>query len=274
LEKVSSSGVLPVSLPQNGRIPLVAGIYTLGLGLFLLVEPTQPWLLLFVAVIVALGSDGIVRSHPNSVFREALDAAPYLLVPSILALASGFFLEDTVVSYWTLLAALLSGGLMAAVLYAEYASVDTDGPLYPAARFTLNVATYLSAFGLYAAMYDYGLGLVPAAFCVGLVSLVLAAEVLRETEVLPPPVAGESLRSLGFAAAVGLIVAEARWALYFVPLDGFLAAVLLLLFFYVAGGIAQHYLTGHLSWPVVIEFALVASLGLLMIVLGGSVAGA
>jgi hypothetical protein len=274
LEKVSTSRIGPVSLPQNGRIPLVAGIYALGLGLYLLIEPTQAWLLPFVAVLVALGTDGIVRSHPNSIFREALDAAPYLLVPTILTLASGFFLEDTVVSYWTLLAALVAGGLMAAVLYAEYVSVDIESPLYPAARFALNVATYLSAFGLYAAMYDFGLGLVRAAFCVGLVSLVLAAEVLRETEIMPPPVARESLRSLGFAAAIGLIVAEARWALYFVPLDGFLAAVLLLLFFYVASGIVQHYVTGHLSWQVSVEFALVASLGLLMIVLGGTLAGA
>ncbi|MGD0766183.1 MAG: hypothetical protein ABR978_07750 [Dehalococcoidia bacterium] len=274
MEKVSLSRIGPVSLPQNGRIPIVAGIYALGLGLYLVIEPTQGWLLPFVAVLVALGTDGIVRSHPNSVFREALDTAPYLLVPTILTLASGFFLEDTVVSYWTLLAALVAGGLMAAVLYAEYLSVDTDAGLYPAARFVLNVATYLSAFGLYAAMYDFGLGLVRSAFCVGLIGFVLSAEILRETETMPPPVARESLRSLGFAAAIGLIVAEARWALYFVPLDGFLAAVVLLLFFYVASGIVQHYVTGHLSWPVSVEFALVASLGLLMVVLGSTLAGA
>jgi hypothetical protein len=36
----------------------------------------------------------------------------------------------------------------------------------------------------------------------------------------------------------------------------------------------QHYVTGHLFWQVSVEFALVASLGLLMIVLGGTLAGA
>ncbi len=258
------------SIPQTGRIPLLAGMYALALALFLVIEPTMPWLLVLVAGLVALGTDGIMRSHPKSIFRDALDTAPYLLVPVILTLASGFFLEDTVVGYWSLVAAMAAGAVMAVALYGEYISVEIESPLYSLARFVLNVVTYLSAFALYAAIYSFEVDLVPAALCVGLVSSVLGAEILRETEATPLPTGQASLRALGLAAAIGVVVAEARWALYFVPLDGFLAAVFLLLVFYAASGIVQHYLTARLSWAVVLEFAVVASLGLVMVIAGGS----
>jgi hypothetical protein len=257
-----------VALPPASRIPIVAGIYALGVALFLTLEPTRPLWLLLTTLVVALGSDGIVRSYANDSLRGPLDTAPYLLVPAIFSFAAGFFLQETVSGYWKLLAAVVSGGMMGGILYAECLSLDTHSELYATGRFILNIAAYLAGFALYAVMYSYNVGLVPAAICVGLVTAVLAAEILRETELMPPPVGRRSLRSLGFAATIGFVVAEARWALYFVPLEGFLAAVFLLLFFYVASGIAQHHLTGHLSRPVVTEYGLVASAGLLMVILG------
>jgi hypothetical protein len=274
LQQPSSTTIGLATIPQTGHIPLLAGMYALGLALFLAVEPTKPWLLIPLAGLVALGTDGIVRSHPKSISRDALDTAPYLLVPTILVLASGFFLEDTVVGYWSLVAAIVAGAMMAAALYGEYVSVDIESAMYPLARFILNVVAYLAAFALYAVVYSFEVDLLPAALCAGLVSLVLGAEILRETELMPPPAGQASLRALGFAAAIGLVVAEARWALYFIPLDGFLAAVFLLLVFYVASGIIQHYLTARLSWAVVLEFAIVASLGLVMVILGSSLTDA
>jgi hypothetical protein len=257
------------TMPQTSKIPLLAGVYTLGLALFLAVEPTKPWLLIILSGLVALGTDGVVRSHPQSLFREPIDTAPYLLVPTLVALAGGFFLEDTVVGYWSLLAAVIAGILMGAVLYAEYVAVDTEGQSYIGARFTLNLFAYLAAFALYAVFYSFELDLIPASFCVGLVSAVLGAEILRDPSLMPFPIVKASMRALAFSFAIGLVVAEARWALYFTPLDGFLAAVFLLLVFYVASGLIQHHLTANLSWPVALEFALVALAGLAMVILGG-----
>ena len=273
----STSPGLPglIALPQAGRIPLVATAYALGVALFLTLEPTRPLWLILTTLIVALGSDGIVRSYSSSALGDApalkpglLDTAPSLIVPVLFSLAVGFFLEVTVSGYWRIVGAIVSGGLLGGVLYGECLSLDIESELYGTGRFILNIATYLAAFALFAVMYSYDVDLVSAALCVGLLTTVLAAEILRETELMPPPVGRRSLRSLGFALAIGLIVAEARWALYFVPLEGFLAAVFLLLFFYVASGIAQHHLTGHLSRPVATEYGLVASVGLLMVVLG------
>jgi hypothetical protein len=257
-----------VAIPPASRIPIVGAIYALGVALFLTLEPTRPVWLLLTTLVVGLGSDGIVRAYAGGSLRGALDTAPYLLVPAVFSLSAGFFLQETVSGYWKLLAAVVAGVMMGGVLYGECLSLDILSELYGTGRFILNIASYLAAFGLYAVMYSYGVGLVPAAICVGLLTTVLAAEILRETELMPPPVGRRSLRSLGFALTIGFVVAEARWALYFVPLEGFLAAVFLLLFFYVASGIAQHHLTGHLSRPVISEYGLVASVGLAMVILG------
>ncbi len=273
MESAPSTKIGRITLPQGGRIPLVAAVYALGVALFLTLEPTRTLWLVIATVIVALGTDGIVRSYGHGVFRAPLDTAPHLVVPVVLSFAVGFFLEETVSGYWDILAALVAGGLMAGILFGECLCIDVENPLYGTGRFLLNIATYLGAFALYAVMYSYGIGLVAAAISSGLVSAVLAAEILRETELMPPPVGEKRLRSLGFAAAIGLIIAEVRWSLYFVPLEGFLAAVFLLLFFYVATGVAQHHLTGHLTRVVVREYALVATLGLLMVILGRALGG-
>jgi hypothetical protein len=98
-------------------------------------------------------------------------------------------------------------------------------------------------------------------FAVGLVSLLLSVEVLREAETDP-------LRALVYAGIVGLLVAEARWGLYFLPLESYLAGVFLLLVFYLSSGLVQHHLNDDLSRPVVSEFVGIALLGVLIVTLG------
>src|SRR5438309_253393 len=120
-----------------------------------------------------------------------------------------------------------------AVTYEE----RTPGPanLQPA-RLALNVGTYLTAFAFFAVVYTFDVSLVPAAIAVGLVTLLLSVEVLREAEADP-------LRALVYAAVIGIVVAEARWDLYFLPLESYLAAVFLLLVFYLGSCLVQHHLT-------------------------------
>ena len=248
-------------LPRSAYIALLAVVYGLGLGLFLAVEPTKPWILLAVVALVGLGADGILRSHPRAQLRGVADTAPFLFVPVLLALASGLFLEEVVLGYWTAPAAAGASIMVAAGLYGEYVSVLSHGPSYALGRFLLNVLTYIAAFGFFAVVYNFDIELLPAAFAVGLFSLLLAIEVFREAE-------ADAYRALAFSAVIGIVVAEARWALYFIPLDGFLAAVLLLLVFYQATGLIQHYLTGHLNRTIAAEFTLVTALGLAVVIVG------
>ena len=249
-----------------GLIPLLAAVYGLGVGMFLSVEPSRPWILLLVTALVALGTDGIIRSYPSGVFRDVADTAPYLLLPVLLALGAGLFFEDTATGYWVWPTAVASAILLAAALYGQYVSVNPLAPAYPLAHFILTVITYLTAFAFYAVVYSFGISLLPAAAVVGLVSVLLANDILREAETNP-------WRTLTYAAAIGLVVAEARWSLHFLPLEGFLAGVFLLLVFYVSTGLVHHTLIGNLTRSILAEFAGVTLAGLVVVVLARIIAG-
>jgi hypothetical protein len=247
-------------LPRTAYIPLLAALYGLGLGLYVSVEPTRPWLLLAVVALVGLGSDGILRNNPKAQLRGVADTSPFLFVPVLLALASGLFLEEVVKGYWAVPAAAGASVLLAGALYGEYASM-VHGPSYALGRLVLNMLTYVAAFAFFAVIYEFNVHLLPAAIAVGLFSTLLAIEILREAE-------GDAIRALVYAAAIGVVVAEIRWALYFVPLDGYLAAIVLLVIFYQASGLVQHHLTGHLNRAVATEFSLVTAIGIAVVVAG------
>jgi hypothetical protein len=244
------------------RIVLLVLIYAAGLTLFLAVEPTRPLILMIVTLAVALGTDGLLRTHPQALGEEDIGwTAPLLFLPTLLALGSGLFLEDTLSGYWVLPGVVIAAGLMGAILYSEYISVDPFHSNYSTARFILNLGTFLTAFAFFAVVYSFDVALLPAALIVGLISLLLSVEVLRESEADP-------VRALVYAAAIGVIVGQARWALYFLPLDSYLAGVFLLLVFYLTSGLVQHHLNDDLRPPVVTEFALISVLGVVIVTLG------
>ncbi len=252
-------------MSRVGRIPLLALVFAIGLSLFISIDPVRPWILLALTAIMALGADGIIRAHPKGEFHTVADTSPHLFVPVLFTLSAGLFLEDVILSYWAVPAVAGASVLMAATVYAEHTSVEPGHQRFPVARFVLNVVTYLTAFGFFAVVYGFDVDLAPAAFAVGLISMLLAIEIFREAEADP-------MRALVFAACIGVILGEARWVLYFMPLEGFLAGVFLLLVFYLTTGVISNYLTEHLDRGVLAEFALVTAAGM-AIVVGGRIAG-
>jgi hypothetical protein len=121
-------------------------------------------------------------------------------------------------------------------------------------RLLLAIATYLTAFALYAVIYTRDLQLPLAALFVAIVSLLLSIELLRESRL-----SVQSALSVGLA--VGIAVGELRLALYFFPLDGLLAGALLIIGFYLATGIVHHLLDHDLEWSTLAEYLLVAAVG-------------
>ena len=246
---------------RTGLIPLLAVLFAIGLALFVAVDPPEPWILLALTILVGLGADGISRAHPRGHFHSIADTAPHLFIPVLFTLSAGLFLEDVLLGYWAAPAVLGASALMGCALYAEHISVDGEDPSFPGARFVLNLVTYLAAFGFYSVVYGFDVDVAPAALSLALVTTLLSVEIFRDAEADP-------IRALVFAAVIGVIVGEARWVLYFIPLDGFLAAVFLLLVFYLTTGVISHYLTDHLNIPVLLEFAAVTAIGLTIVVTG------
>jgi len=262
-----SALVLPVlvqTLPRSDKANLLAIVLGAGMAFYLAIEPTQEWLLLLLAGLAALGMDGVLRSHPSSPFARFDDTASFLFLPALLTLGGGLFLEDVVSGYWSAPVGALTVVGFAALLNGQYLSVDARWPVYTTARLVVSICAYVTAFALFSVVYEFDVGLLGAAFCVGLVSLVLSLEVLREA-------ATEARTAVIYSGAIALALAQLTWAVHFVPLEGFLAAAFLLLAFYVASGVAQNYLLRQLDVATAGEFAAVAVVGLGIVVVAHNV---
>jgi hypothetical protein len=246
-------------------VTILSGVVALGTVLFLGVNTTQPWVLLAVIAIAFLGAHGILRGHPSGQLRTLVDSSPYLFIPVLLPLASSLFFERFVRGYWSIPCGIVTGALFGAVIYGEYRSIDPDAPNYSLARFLVNIGAYLTTFALYTVTYAYDLVLPAAIVTVGLASMLVAIEVLREGE-------DEPVRVIGMAAVIGVIAAEARWVLHFLPLGNLLASVVLLLAFYLSTGLLHSYLVGHLDKGTIAEFSIVA-LGGIAIIIAAHLAG-
>jgi hypothetical protein len=75
------------------------------------------------------------------------------------------------------------------------------------------------------------------------------------------------VRMLPFAGIVGLIVGESTWAVNYWQISAWAGGLFLLLIFYVAVNVAHQHLLGRFKASVLIEFAVVAAIVLIIILL-------
>jgi hypothetical protein len=249
-----ASHTLAGTITRLDRVHAFAGVFALCLTLFLAIEPTEDWLLLLIAGLTAIGADNVVRSHPRGKFHRIDDTALFLFVPVLFTLSAGLFFEEVVSGHLTILAGLGSVVPYWLILRAEYECVER-GDNYHYHRFVLNCATYVIALFFFLTIYDFDLDLVTSALAAGIVSVLLAIEVLREE-------AMDTSRTITYALAIGVLLAEAVWATHFLPLDANGAAVFLLVAFYLMTGLMHNYLAARLSGRTTAEFAVVAIGGL------------
>lgn len=243
----------------SARSILLAAVAAAGLAAFVTVRPEQPWILWLTALLVGLGTDGTVRSNPQW-HGGAAASVVYLFLPALATLAAGLFIDEAMDGYVRPAAAVVAGLGVGVTAFGEYHTVSFGTRLYGTMRLVLAVATYLTAFGLFTVMFTREIDLPVAAAGVGLVSLLLAVELLRESRVT-----GRS--SILAGVAIGLSLAELRVVLYFFPLDGLLAGALLIIGFYLATGISHHLLDEDLEVATLAEYLIVAAVSAAAVVL-------
>jgi small neutral amino acid transporter SnatA (MarC family) len=256
-----ASHALTGAVTRLDRVYALAIILALGLTTFLAIG--ENWILLLLSGLAALGTDGIVRTHPKARFHRLDDTALYLFVPVLFTLGLGLFLAEVAEGYWTVGVGLLSVIPFWFILRAEYDSVDRRAASYQSTRLVLNLGTYVIAFLFFATIYDFDLSLLTSAFAAGIVSFLLAIEVLREEEM-------DTSRTMLYALAIGVLLAETAWATHFLPLDGSAAAVFLLLALYLMTGMMHNYLGDRLSLKTASEFTAVALAGLAVVTVSHS----
>ncbi|HZQ38209.1 MAG TPA: hypothetical protein VFD32_19935 [Dehalococcoidia bacterium] len=237
-------------------VNLLAIAVTVLAGLFILTGSAP--VLFVLPVVAALGLDGVLRGHPLGKLRSSAAIAEQLLLPAAFVVAAALFFRYVSVSYWSLLAALGTGIAFALVCYAEYATLDLDDA-HALPRTVLLVAAFAGLYGLLAAFYAYDLGAPAAALLCGVAGAVFAFELYRETEL---SAADRALYTL----VSGFMLAQVRWALQFLRLDGLLAAMFLLLVFYLITGLSLAAVARRMDRRVGAEYSIVAIAGLAVIV--------
>lgn len=262
-DAVATPHTLSGAISRLDSLYALAVVLALGMTAFLAMEPTPNWLLLLLSGLAGLGTNHIVWTHPKARFKRLDDTALFLFVPTLFTLGLGLFLKEVAGGDWTIAAGLASVALFWAILWAEYESVDDSGPSCQRARLVLNLMTYVTAFLFFATIYDFKLSLLETAFAAGIVSLLLAIEVLREEAI-------DTLHTILYALAIGMLLAEAAWATHFLPLEGSAAAVFLLLALYLMTGMMHNYLGDRLNLRTAGEFIAVALVGLLVATLSQS----
>jgi len=239
------------------RLFLLSLAYGVGLLAYLLIEPTQIWLLALLGGITALGVDGLVRAYSQGRLRRLDATALFLVLPVLFAIGGAVFTELVVEGYWAAPVALVMAMGLALLAHAECHSLDAQSPAYGRARLVLHVGCFVTAFLFLAALYsgEVELALWPQAAAAGMVGFLLSIEAFRD-------VAPQPLRAVALAVAVGAVMGQVAWALHFLPLTANAGVVLLLLAFYLLTGMAQHVLAAQLGPAAMVEFASVASLGM------------
>jgi hypothetical protein len=212
-------------------------------------------MLLLVAALISAGADALIRSHPRLEGWTRYPTVIHWIVPGTAALALGSVLNRTPDGPLWWLGLGLSAVVLIAVLVAEYTVVDRADAAWDLAALGLTALTYALALVFFALLHSLSARALISASAAGLVAALLALRLFG----LKEAAGGEAAL---YAAVVGLITAEAVWALSYWRVSASSAALFSLVPFYLSAGLAQQALAGRLNRRLWIEYAVVGALGL------------
>lgn len=265
-------------MPNYDRLSVVVSLILLCLALSLIIElPTrtfsfvvlgspltirfsQNWpVAALLASMACIGTDSIIRLHPLSRGRKKLPCTfVFWILPGLATLLATLLLPRAPNRIYTLGSLAMMGILLPLIITAEYHTVDPAAPGYRAARLGLNVVAYLIALVLFVLIYGSRAR-----------SLLSATATLAGGGLLALDLLHGARQSLGrtslYALIVGLVMGEIVWALNYSKVNSLTAGILLLLIFYLITGLSRQGLLGLLSRRILIEFALVALVGLVLL---------
>jgi hypothetical protein len=273
--------------PRYERIASLVLVVVLGLAVVLLVDVnpnilqarlggdlptiTVSWLLITSLVIIAsTGADLLARSHPEMQTRPlptlnlgflSTELAPgFWILPSFSIISSFAFFRlfsDKMQGAAFMLSLVATATLMLVVLIGQHYALDRRPHIRQRAHLVLQIITYLLAFGCFSAVYYARFRTLYSATLIGSTGMLLAFEVLQWT--------GRK-RALEVGAIVGLMLAEATWALNYWSASFLMAGAMLLLLFYITVSLLYHHAAGTLKYNLFVEYGLLGS-GLLVVII-------
>jgi hypothetical protein len=285
---------------RTERIFVLATILLIGLGLTLVVSRGSAvsapgsnalllWTLTIALVVVAAGGSVWLRSAPQPATTLGPRASSASgAVPSVssarshgirLPLPLEAVVPALLVGGFTLFVQLFDSGVLqtlililaalsfAAVYWAQLHALDIRDRFFSLSQAVLNIISHLCAFLLFATIYSLKTRSLISASAVALVTFLLVYEMLsRDVDwhrALELPVEGRRLTVQVLSLVCGLVLGELTWGLnYWAALTTLVGGAFLLVAFYVTYGLASHYLDHKLDKQTVLEFGLVAFVGI------------
>ena len=215
-----------------------------------------------LASMACVGTVSIIRLHPLSQEGKLPRAFVFWILPGLATLLAAILLPRAPDRIYALGGLAMMAIFLPLTITAEYRTVDTNAPGYKAARLGLNFIAYLLALILFALIHEsQAPGLLMAAAALGGSSL-LTLDLLHGAQ--------QGFRRTGlYALIVGLVMGEIVWALSYLKMHSLTARgtlpILLLLIFYLITGLARQGLLKLLNRQILIEFAVVALIGLALL---------
>jgi len=217
---------------------------------------STPWIMGGMLLLLTIaGVYSLVHSQEEE--SSPLYSLAFAGLPSVVILIALFFLRLLADRLFFVLGLASAGLLLAAILVGQYHTRGERKSLW--ARWGLNTAVYGAAIFFYALIYGLRACSLLSATGVSLGSGALALELLR----------GERgvRRTWLYALVVGLIMGEFVWVLNYWGISALAGGSILLLAFYLLTGLARQYLEGAIGRRVVVEFALIAALGVALLII-------
>jgi hypothetical protein len=250
LSIVLGAAALGFTLSKVVQLPTQrVGVEVLGSQLG--IQLTTEWLMLaFVVSLVATGVHGLVRLHPCCPDGHVRHTYVFWILPGLTALASGILLAKVdEIQLWV---PGMGGGiiLLGMAISSEFASLDRAEDGQPNTLLFTTFAIYLLAGTLFTLIYGTRartLLIAPAVFGV---STLLAMRLFWQPSERPA-------RMALYACVVGVVMGQAVWALNYWRITVLSGAALLLLLFYIAGGVARQSLLGRTSGRALLEYGVV-----------------
>ena len=228
------------------------------LGTPLTLQVTGPWAVSALLVgLACAGTEAVVRSHPavrRGVIRRTF---PSWILPALATLAVPVYLTRLPDRLNWLIGMVIGGCLLAWLILMNYSVLDRAER--GIARRGLELSAYPLALVLFTAIYRTRLRSLVTATAVALVAFLLALSILLDRE-------QPRGRMFLYAGVIGLMLGETTWALNYWQANAPTVGVLLMMLFYVLTGIVREYIRTVLTRQIVVEFLIVAALGIWIVV--------
>jgi intracellular septation protein A len=256
------------------RVSVIVGVILVGIVLLLVLEiPTRAfqfeplgtpltfyitgtWIVSLILVgLSCAGTEAIMRTHPSVRRRMVRYTFPSWILPALTTVALVVLLPRSPSLLYWLLGLALGGGILAWLILVDYRALGDAEPSASVGQAGVQIIAYVLALVLFTVIYRTRLRSLITATAATLVAASLSLSVLRREK---QPLR----RMLLYSGVIGLVLGQTTWALNYWRANALTVGVLMMLLLYILIGVVRYYVRGAFDRRVVVEFSIVAALGI------------